>query len=88
MISLRNASKKSRYFLLFAGFVFLQNSSYLSWIFNKYVLKRFDCFLVLKTPRTVTIAPVAATPVPTAVETVDNESLGVLLLLLTLLCCC
>jgi hypothetical protein len=52
------------------------------------VLKHFDCFLVLKTPGTVTIAPAAAAPVPTAVEIVDMKSLGILLLLLTLFSCC
>jgi hypothetical protein len=54
------------------------------WIFSKYVARSFDCFLVLKKPGTVTIAPVAAAPVPIAVEIVDKESSLVLLLLLLL----
>ena len=74
-MSLRKVSKKSRYSFVFTGFAFLQSSSYLPWIFNKYILKHFDWFLVLNNPGTVTIAPVAAAPVPTAVETVDKESL-------------
>ena len=82
-MSQRKASKKSRYsflfLFLFAGFVVLQSSSYLSWIFNKYVARNFDCFLVLKKPGTVTIAPVAAAPVPIAVEIVDKERSLVLL---------
>ena len=32
----------------------------------------FDCFLVLNTPGTVAIIPVAAAPVPVAVEGIDN----------------
>jgi hypothetical protein len=86
-MSQRKASKKSRYsfLFLFAGFVVLQSSSYLLWIFNKYVARSFGCFLVLKKPGTVTITPVAAAPVPIAVEIVDKERSLVLLLLLLLL---
>jgi hypothetical protein len=84
-MSQRKASKKSRYsflfLFLFAGFVVLQNSSYLLWIFNKYLARNFDYFLVFKKPGTITIAPVAAAPVPIAVEIVDNERSLVLLLL-------
>ena len=71
-MSQSKASKKSRYsflFLsLFVGFVVLQNSSHLLWIFNKYVPKNIDWFLVFKNPGTVTIAPVAAAPVPITVD--------------------
>ena len=69
-MSQRKASKKSRYSFsfLFVGFVVLQNSSHLLWIFNKYVPKNIDWFLVFKNPGTVTIAPVAAAPVPIAVD--------------------
>ena len=65
---------------MFVGLVVLQSSSYLLWIFNKYVPRNFDCFLPLKKPGTVTIAPVAAAPVPIAVEIVDKERSLVLLL--------
>src|SRR6187200_1853041 len=90
MMSQRKVSRKSWYSYLFLSigfvFVFLQSSSYLLWIFNKYMARNFDCFLVLTRPGTVTIAPVAAAPVPITVEIVDKETNLVLLLLLLFSC--
>jgi hypothetical protein len=40
----------------------------------------FVCFLVLNTPGIVVIIPVAAAPVPAAVERIDKEKYGLLLL--------
>jgi hypothetical protein len=64
---------------LFVGFV-VYKLCHIYYGFSKYVPRNFDCYLVLKKPGTVTIASVAAAPVPIAVEIVDKERSLVLLL--------
>jgi hypothetical protein len=49
--------------------------------------RNFGCFLALEKPGTVTIAPVAAAPVPIAVEIVDNKEVETGLVLLLFSCC-